>query len=416
MAGLAAALDLHDAGHTVTVLESSDRAGGRVQTDGIDGHLVDRGFQVILEAYPDLWDLVDPVVMDLQFFIPGARIWADGGFHKVADPFQDPASLVQTVRAPIGSLADKMRIVGFRSASRRGSVDDLWQRPESTAVERLRRAGFSEAMIDRFLKPLFAGITLEPELGGSSRVLEFVFRMMSQGGVGVPAEGMAAIPARLLGRLPDDAVRLSTPVDAVTAHDVTLADGERIEADAVVVATDTTSAAELCGTEDVGWRETTTVWFGADASPLPEPILALNGEGVFPVNTVAVMSDVAPAYAPAGKATIAVSAPTIQAGLVADMRATLTEWFGSVVDSWTELRVDEISQALPALGVGHNPYGSLQAPDGVWVCGDHRTDPSTNGAVVSGRAVARAINAMGDGIHAGADAASDADAGFDLDG
>ena len=396
MAGLSAALDLHDAGHEVTVLEAGDRVGGRVRTDGIDGHLVDRGFQVVLEAYPDLWDLIDPVVMDLKFFIPGARIRAGGSFHKVADPFQDPASILQTLRAPVGSLVDKTRIVGFRRAARKGSLDDLWQRDESTAAERLRRAGFSTTMIDRFLKPLFAGITLAPELEGSSRVLEFVFRMMSQGGVGVPAEGMAAIPARMLGRLPDDAVRLSTPVARVSAHAVELESGESIEADAVVVATDQTTAAALCDTVDVGWRRTTTAWFAAESSPLPEPILALNGEGVFPVNTVAVMSDLAPAYAPDGASTIAVSAPTIEPGLVDAMRTELRQWFGPAVDDWTELRVDEIEQALPAHGVGHNPFGPLQAGDGVWVCGDHRTDPSTNGAVVSGRAVARAIDALAD--------------------
>ncbi|MEL7208538.1 MAG: amine oxidase, partial [Actinomycetota bacterium] len=71
-------------------------------------------------------------------------------------------------------------------------------------------------------------------------------------------------------------------------------------ADAVIVATDATSAADLAGTDDHGWRSVTTAWFKAPASPLPEPLLALNGEGSGPINSVAVMSDVAPAYAPTG--------------------------------------------------------------------------------------------------------------------
>ncbi|MEL7208537.1 MAG: FAD-dependent oxidoreductase [Actinomycetota bacterium] len=217
MAGLAAAVDLHEAGHDVLVLEAADRPGGRVQTDEIDGHLVDRGFQVVLAAYPDLWALLDAGVLDLRYFIPGAMIRHDGRFHKVADPLQDPSSLPATLRAPIGSLVDKVRILNFRRQVRAGSVEGLWMRPETTAAERLEAAGFSPAMIDRFLKPLFAGITLDPELGGSSRMLEFVYRMMSQAGVGVPAEGMAAIPAQLVGRLPGDIVRLSTPVAAVEA-------------------------------------------------------------------------------------------------------------------------------------------------------------------------------------------------------
>lgn len=391
LAGLAAAVDLHEAGHAVQVFEASDRPGGRVQTDEIDGHLVDRGFQVVLAAYPDLWELIDSSILDLQFFVPGALVRHDGGFYKVADPFQDPASLPATLRAPIGSIADKLRIVALRQAVRRGSVDQLWQRPETTAAERLRAAGLSDTIIERFLQPLFAGITLDAELGGSSRVLEFVYRMMSLAGVGVPADGMAAIPAQLVGRLPDDAIRLGSPVTAVDANELQLLAGERIEADAVVVATDQSAAAELCHTEDHGWRSTTTVWFRAESAPLTEPILLLNGEGRGAINSVAVMSNVAAGYAPGSAATIAVSAPAIDAELPAAMTKQLGEWFGPEVDGWETLRVDEINQALPVQPEGHSPFGRLQDDSGVWICGDHRTDPSINGAIVSGRAVAGAL-------------------------
>ncbi|MEM8926275.1 MAG: NAD(P)/FAD-dependent oxidoreductase [Actinomycetota bacterium] len=391
MAGLSAAVELHEAGHDVRVVEASDRIGGRVTTDEVDGHLVDRGFQVILAAYPDVWELLDPTALDLKYFIPGAMIRHDGAFHKVADPLQDPASLVGTLRAPIGSMADKLRILNFRRRVRSGSVDGLWRREESTAAEHLAEVGFSEAMIERFLKPLFAGITLDADLGGSSRVLEFVYRMMSQAGVGVPAEAMGALPAQLAGRLPDDALSLSSPVASVNASSVTLESGETIEAGAVVVATDATAAAGLAGTEDHGWRSVTTAWFSAPASPMREPILALNGEGTGPINSVAVMSDVADAYAPVGKATIAVSAPVIADGLVDEMTSQLGQWFAGV-DDWDVLRVDEIRQALPVHPVGHDPYGPLHNDDGVWICGDHRTDPSINGAVASGRAVAAAID------------------------
>ncbi len=400
MAGLAAAVELHEAGCEVEVFDAADRPGGRVATDEIDGHLLDRGFQVVLAAYPDLWQIVDSGILDLRFFIPGARIRIDGGFHKVADPFQDPVSTLETARAPIGSFRDKLRVVGLRRRVRRGPVDDLWRRPEATARDRLREIGFSDEMVERFLAPLFAGITLAPDLDGSSRVLEFVYRMMSEAGVGVPAQGMAAIPAALARRLPDGALRLSAPVASVDGTTVSPVDGDAVSADAVVVATDATAAAELAGTDDPGWRSVTTAWFSAPTSPLPEPILALNGEGRGPINSVAVMSDVAPAYAPDGRATVAVSAPVIVEGLVDGFRDQLSDWFPDTAD-WDLLRVDEIARALPRLPMGHDPFGPLNTEDGVWVCGDHRTDPSINGAVASGRAVAQAVAARMGAGHAG---------------
>lgn len=53
VAGLSAARVLAEAGVHVTVLEASDGVGGRVRTDYVDGFVLDRGFQVFLEAYPE---------------------------------------------------------------------------------------------------------------------------------------------------------------------------------------------------------------------------------------------------------------------------------------------------------------------------------------------------------------------------
>ena len=57
LAGLSTAIHLEAAGVEVTVIESSDRAGGRVASDVIDGFICDRGFQLINAQYPALQEL-----------------------------------------------------------------------------------------------------------------------------------------------------------------------------------------------------------------------------------------------------------------------------------------------------------------------------------------------------------------------
>ncbi|MEM7276293.1 MAG: NAD(P)/FAD-dependent oxidoreductase [Actinomycetota bacterium] len=394
LAGLSAANELVRRGHQVTVFEAGDGPGGRVRTDRIDGHLVDRGFQILLEAYPYARSILDYRTLDLRKFAPGAMVRIEDGFHRIGDPLREPARLLDTVRAPIGSPIDKARILAFRRSVNRGSVTDIWDRPETTARQRLSDMGFSNRMIDRFLTPLFAGITLDPDLGGSSRVLEFVFRMLSAGDAAVPADGMGAISDQLADRLPAGALSLESPVDRVDAGSITLAGGEKIKADAVVVATGVTEAALLAEIEDRGWRGVTSLWLAADEPPIDEPVLVLNGAGTDPINSLVVMSQVSDRYSPAGASTIVVSSPVLRAGLVEDMRTQLRSWFGPVADSWRELRVDEIERAQPIQPVGLGPRGAYLTPNGVWICGDHTTDPSINGALASGQAVARELSTV----------------------
>jgi phytoene dehydrogenase-like protein len=394
LAGLAAAVEAERAGHDVVVVEASDGPGGRVRTDEVDGFRLDRGFQILLSAYPEAASLLDYDDLDLRAFAPGALIrWADR-FHRVADPQRAPARLLDTIRAPIGTPVDKLRILAFRRAVTRGDLADLWHRPEVTARQRLEAAGFGPAIIDRFLGPLFAGITLDPDLGGSSRVLEFVFRMLATGDAVVPARGMGRIGDQLAGRLPPGALRLSTPVRAVEPGKVTTDDGEVIDADRIIVATDLDEAGRLTGVETRPWRGVTSVWLAADEPPLTEPILVLNGTGVGPVNSATVMSEVSPHYAPPDRWLVVASAPAIGGPTLVDgLRNQLRSWFGAAADGWEVLRVDEIERAQPVHPVGHDRTAALSTGDGIVVCGDHVRDPSINGAIGSGRAAARAVTA-----------------------
>ena len=54
LAGLTAALILHRRGREVVLLERGDAVGGRVRTDFDSGFTLDRGFQVLLTAYPEI--------------------------------------------------------------------------------------------------------------------------------------------------------------------------------------------------------------------------------------------------------------------------------------------------------------------------------------------------------------------------
>lgn len=400
LAGLACARRLQAAGRDVVVLEAGDDVGGRVRTDHVDGFLLDRGFQVLLTGYPAAQAQLDLDALDLQAFRPGVQVQLDSGPTRLVDPLREPQAVGDALTSPALRLSDGIRLMSLRAAVQLPPGQAVATRSQSTTLAALRDRGFTETVCDRFFRPFLAGVFFDQELSTSSRMFELVFRSFFKGDVAVPADGMGAITQQLADRLAPDTVRLDAPVTAVGPGHVVVADDEVLEVADVVVATEGPAAAELLGGDRLRvppGRGTATLWWRAGESPVGGPELVLDGEGRGPVNNLAVLSDVAPSYAPAGQHLVAgsvVGLPDEDDGeLDAAARRQLRGWYGAQVEDWELLRVDRIAWAQPR----QDPSDllSLARPvavgDGLWVCGDHRDTASIQGALVSGRRTAEAI-------------------------
>ena len=252
LAGLAAARQLTQAGRNVVVLEASDGVGGRVRTDLVDGFRLDRGFQVLLTAYPELERQFDVDALELRRFEPGALVWNGTAMHLVGDPIRRPRTLVKTGLAPIGTIADKARLLRQRVRLGRTSGSDLLRQNDVSTLEALRGEGFSQRMIDGFFRPFVGGIQLDPTLQTSRRMFDVVLKSLFAGAAAVPAGGMQAIPNQLASGLPAGTVHLDAKVGAVRAGEVVLVDGRALAADRVIVAAEGPGAAALLSLPTLG--------------------------------------------------------------------------------------------------------------------------------------------------------------------
>ena len=402
LAGLACALRLRRAGASVRVLEASDGVGGRVRTDLVEGFRLDRGFQVLLTAYPEARRVLDYAALDLRPFLPGALVRRSSRFHEFSDPWRRPSRLWSTLTAGVGTLGDRFRMARFRGRTHRGSLEELFRRPETSTAERLHAEGFTTEMIDAFFRPFFGGILLDRSLSASSRMLEFVFRMMAEGDVALPAAGMGAIPEQMAKQLPPGTVRLGARVAAASTREARLESGETVGGDAVVIATEGPEAARLTGLPAPGSRPVTCLYFAAERAPVAGPILVLDGDGTGPVNNLCFPTQAAPAYGPAGATLVSASvvggaaADATEAALERAVLAQMEGWFGAEARGWRHLRTYHIRHAQPeqlpgALEPVERP---VRLENGLFVCGDHRDTASLHGAMVSGRRAAEAVLAL----------------------
>uniref|UniRef100_UPI00404AD28D FAD-dependent oxidoreductase n=1 Tax=Candidatus Planktophila sp. TaxID=2175601 RepID=UPI00404AD28D len=110
LAGLNAAIHLQSRGANVRVVESSDRPGGRVASDVIDGFICDRGFQLINANYPALKEL--NVIDEIEFLLAPRviEVAIDTGRHLIGDPRK---ALLSAFDSSLGSLFEKFSLLTF---------------------------------------------------------------------------------------------------------------------------------------------------------------------------------------------------------------------------------------------------------------------------------------------------------------
>jgi phytoene dehydrogenase-like protein len=406
MAGLTCAVYLRRAGIEATLLEASDGVGGRIRTDIVDGFRLDRGFQILLTAYPEVCNLLNYSTLKLQKFRSGALIHhqTDQNTNQwipFINPLREPSAVLQTLASDAGTFSDKLRLIELMRYVAGLSTDEFFNQEATDTKTFLEEYGFSDRIINLFFRPFFGGIFLEDALTTSSNFFQFCFRNFYMGDAAVPAAGMEAIPQQLAGRLNPAQIRLNTPVRQIRGSTLYLESDETIQADQIVLAVDASGADRLLGIETPQrtFTSTTNTYFTASQSPKPnqsrsEKLLLLNANRQSAIHNLAILTDVAPAYAPAGQALISVSTQGLEVvnerALAERIQKELAGWFGAEVEQWRWLKTYHIPEALPAYLPG-TKQAPLKRTENLYQCGDQTAYPSLNAAMQTGRKVAELI-------------------------
>jgi phytoene dehydrogenase-like protein len=369
LAGITATRVLQDGGAEVTLLESSDRVGGRMATDIVDGFRCDRGFQVINPKYPEiiksgLFPTLDfrylpkriDVVIDREMMVAGANL----------KTFLNPK---------LGSTVEKLALLKYLNSSNRISC-------ETAALS----AGLGDLYL-KVLKPFLTGVFLaSPELI-SNELAKTLIKYFVIGSPGIPALGVGELPNKLASSLHD--LQLGVQVNEIGDGVIETSVGKMI-ADVIVVATDPTTSAQLLQQADAPVMNSATTWYHAlDTETEIGTNLRIDGSGAGPVINSVAISNVSPYYAPAGKTLI--SSTSITAASESEIRRHLSSIWQMSTKNWDLVSKYEIKQSLPLHGIAKPIESVVVIKPNLFLVGDHRETPSQQGAMRSGRRAAEKI-------------------------
>lgn len=393
LAGLTCARELERGGLEVVVLEKSDGVGGRVRTDHVDGFRCDRGFQLLNPAYPALKKLVDLEALDLRTFAAGAALAGPKGFSIVADPRRSPRYLAQTMRSGYLRPAELSKL-GAWAAPSLGSVKKLLAQEDVALSESLNEAGVRGRLREEVFEPFFTGVLAEDRGETSAIFARLLVRSFALGTPGVPALGMSALPEQIASDLRREVV-LGAEVTAIEPRGKrwrVATDGTVYDARAVVVATDPMAVKGLLDLKTAPMKGLVTYWFAVEEPPTDLDLLVLDPNRDGPVVNSAVVSNVAPAYAPAGRHLVqATTLARRPAATEEEVRDHLSRMYRAETRRWDLVVRHRVAHALPHQRPGVSLRQEVDLGDGLYVAGDHRDTASIQGALVSGRRTAVAV-------------------------
>ncbi len=295
--------------------------------------------------------------------------------------------------APLGTAVDQARLGAALARLAGTPVERLLARPELPAAQALAARGLPGRTVEGFLRPLLAALLCDPDLTTSSRCADLALHSFASGRLCLPEGGAEALPELLASTLPPGTVHTGVRVTSIATNAVTTAEHGVVRCRAVLLATDARAAAELLpGLRVPDFHQVTVVHHTTEEPPATGDALLLDADRGGPVAHTAVVSEVDPARAPAGRALVTSTVlGTPPPDVDTAVRAHLSRLYGVSTARWETLAVHHTPEAVPAMRPPHDLRRPVRLLTGLYVCGDHRDTSTVQGALRSGHRAAAAV-------------------------
>ena len=392
ISGLAISLAAEKAGHEVVIFESESDIGGRMSSIRFGPYILDIGFHVLHTAYPSLHRWIDFNKLEFKEMEKCTEsIDPDTGRRKLlADAISMPLKLFPTLKAT--GIRDGLRLLRWRLASNRKDIESPLDFKSKNIMDGFKERGFSDNLVQNILRPLFAGITLDPDLEERMSFASFTWAAMSFGSMIMLKGGIQAVPNQLANKLISTQVRLNSKVDAVSSTTITCNE-QTDNFDKVVLATPQNVSFQLLNRKPVKKvKKTATIVFKASENPLPKNRLLINEK--YGLNGNKILHAHSHPYHP--QLVIATVIGKDSDSLKDNQDEILSEfetWFGKQVREWEFVTVTKVDNALPLIDTGHT--GRIREPiseKGILLAGDYTTHPSVQGALFSAERIIDHLN------------------------
>ncbi len=389
LSGLSTAYHLEKHGYSPIIYEASDRCGGRIKTDHIDGFILDRGFQIILSTYKELLTVCPEKELGISYFPPGIMIQDRGGWLSLLNPLRKESWMEE--RSPF--LFDFLKIGKLL-------LNPDPELNECDLATILKKIGLSLEFTQKAAIPFFSNLFIDPELNINGKTFQYMLPYFVKGRGGLPRNGMQAIPDTLASKLKNTKIIFNAKVQRLEDHSIVLESGEKISADRIVLALSKFAASTFIPSISTkNDKSLTSIYYTVKESYFTaSPTIYLEPDQEKPINNFSFVNLIQSSYAPKGEMLISAIVLNkkwqLHPNLLEAATQQLSSYFRLSPHNWKHLKTYHIEHALPDQSIPPPFDGNycFDPKKGIYLCGELVDLPTSNQSIISGANVADVIH------------------------
>ncbi len=375
LSGLSCAHHLKKNNVEVKVYEKNDSCGGRASSDKINGFILDKGFQVLLNNYSELKNLDIYEDLDLQYFDSGAKVFLHNKNYSLFNPIYHPLKFLRSNIIQIFSGSDLYKILSFLLFKKKVLIG------QSTSS--FVKNTLSKKSLKLFFFPFFGGVFLSKDLETNANFFLKVFKKFALGRAGLPSKGMSKLSEKIIQKSNID-IAYNHELYKISGDRAHFKNGRSTRFDKIVLAMPLHEINRFMKLSlDLNYNSTSTFYISSKEKKLGKSILLVPDES-FETNSVQCLTNISKSYSDTDKSLYSVSSLNLNSS----EEKILNEFTLITGIDRNNISLEKTYRIKHAL---HKFREEIKSKNNILFCGDWSTEPSIDGAIKSGRLIARKI-------------------------
>jgi len=372
LSGLSCASYLDKNKFDIHIYEKSDRPGGRVSSETIDGNICDVGFQVLLNNYDEVKKIGVYDNLNLKYFDSGAEIYHNGQILSIYSPLKHPFKFLKSNISKMFLLSDIFSL-----------LKSLFVKSDLKHANQYIKQNFSDKSQNLFFYPFFRGVFLSKELHTDTSFFLKIFKKFAFGAASLPSHGMKMLPKEIIKKHNLN-INYNHELKNIEAKKAIFINNVEEYFDKIVLAMPINNLKEITNINIQSDNNFNKTAYIKSSKKVLDKAIMLVADNQYKINSIQCLSNISKKYSTDSDHLYSISCleNIDDQQLISEFKSItkLSDKDIKLIKSYT------INEALPARSE------DLDNKDNIYFCGDWKCEPSIDGAIKSGRLCAEEIN------------------------